>query len=63
MRYLLSACVIGLVLAGEGHLADAAVQLEKAVQLAPSDPAALTALGMVQKKLGKPDEAIKCFDR
>jgi tetratricopeptide (TPR) repeat protein len=47
----------------KGDIEDVAVQLRKALELAPEDPQAYISLGVVVKKLGRHAEAIELFQK
>jgi tetratricopeptide (TPR) repeat protein len=47
----------------KGDIEDVAVQLRKALELAPEDPQAYISLGVVVKKLGRHAEAVELFQK
>ena len=47
----------------KGDIEDVAVQLRKALELAPDDPQAYISLGVVVKKLGRHAEAVELFQK
>src|ERR1700723_1620436 len=48
-------------LEGQNRVADAHADLQRAHQLAPSDPMVLNALGLCLAKLGRAEEALTAF--